>query len=410
MPLSDVIIEKGNGGLGRRVPSADGVVGVITTGVAVAGKLVLGTTYKLQGLSDAAAAGIDSAYDTTNTVLVYALLAELFRLNPSATVHLMVAPQATVMADLVDPTKQFGPKLITDAESSIVKLAIAINPATGYTPELEDGLDSQVFDAIGKAQLLAIYADSIHAPISAIGLEGVHFNGTATLAKDLRTLASNKVSVIIAQDASSPGAVAKPNHAAIGAWAGMISLAKVNENIGWPEKFALTDAKNKKWLKAGISGGIALNSFTPAQLDTLNDKGYIFARIIPQLPGVYFNDSFTCTTADDDYSRSEMNTTMDKAIKLVRGSIVAKLKSPLYVDEETGFLQAATVVDFETQAQAKVDDMKRDGEISGGSVYINPEQNVLGTDLLETEVEIVPVGSAHGIKVKIGFNNPFKTV
>lgn len=410
MALSKVKIIKGNGGLGRRNPSTDGVSGLITTGVAVASKLALGTTYELNSLDDAAVLGINAAYDTTNSVLVYEVLEELFRINPDATVFLLVAPQATAMADLVDPTKTFGPQILTDSGNSIVQLAVAYNPPGDYEETLATGLDAQVIATVAKAQLLAEYADSIDAPLSAIGIEGLHFNGTVTAALDLRTLASNKISVVIAQDASSAAATAKPNHAAIGTWLGAVSLAFVHENIGWPEKFALTDAKLSKWLKAGLSGGTALTSYTPAQLDQLDDKGYIFARSIAQLAGLYFNDSHTCTAVADDYSRVERNRTMDKAIKAVRGALVPKLNSPLLVDDETGFLQPFVVADFETLAQSKLDEMQRDGEISGGDVYINPEQNVLATDEIEAEVEITPVGLAHTITAKIGFNNPFKTV
>jgi hypothetical protein len=410
MGLSNVKIIKGNGGLGRRNPSTDGVTGVLTTGMAVAGKLTLGTTNKLNGLDDAEALGINAAYDTTNSVLVYAVLAELFRVNPDATVYLLVTPQTTAMADLVDPAKTFGPQILTDSGNSIVQLAVCFNPASAYEETLLTGLDSNVLAAVAKAQLLAEYADSIDSPLSAIGIEGLHFNGTIALAKDLRTLAGNKVSVIIGQDASSAAATAKPNHAAIGAWAGAVSLANVHENIGWPEKFPLTDAKNGKWLKAGLSGGTALTSYTPAQLDLLDDKGYIFARSIAQLAGLYFNDSHTCTALSDDYCRIERNRTMDKAIKVVRGALAPKLNSPLLVDEETGFLKPVVVADFETLAQSQLDIMQRSAEISGGTVYVNPEQNVLSSDIIEVDIEIVPLGLAHSIRVKIGFNNPFKTV
>lgn len=410
MGLSNVKIVKGNGGLGRRNPSTDGVSGLLTTGIAVAGKLTLGVTNELKSLDDAKAMGIDAAYDTDNSVLVYAALEELFRVNPDATVFLLVAPQTTAMADLVDPTKTFGPQILNDSGNSIIQLAVAYNPPADYEETLATGLDAQVIAAIPKAQLLADYADSIDAPLSAIGLEGLHFNGTVTAALDLRTLNANKVSVIIAQDASSAAATAKPNHAAIGSWLGMVSLASVQENIGWPEKFPLTDTKTGKWLKGGLSGGTALTSYTPAQLNQLDDKGYIFSRSIAQLAGLYFNDSHTCTEVKDDYSRVERNRTMDKAIKAVRGALVPKLNSPLLVDEDTGFLQPFVIADFETLAQSKLDEMRRAGEISGGSVYINPEQNVLTSDLLDVEVEIIPVGLAHTVKVKIGFNNPFKTV
>lgn len=409
MALSDLKIIKGNGGLGRRSPSKDGVIGLLTTGVAVSGKLALGTVYKLQQIEDLIALGVDADYDTTNLTLIYYQVSEIFRVNPDATVWLLVATIGTAMADLADPTKSYGPKIIQNSEYSLVQLGICLNTGVGYAETLTDGLDAQVFLTVAQAQLLADYADSMHAPLSAIVVEGLHFNGTATLAKDLRTLGANKVSVVIAQDKSSAAATAKPNHAAVGTVLGCISLAKVNENIGWPEKFGITNTKQGKWLKAGVSGGISLNSFTLAQLNILDDKGYIFARSIPQLSGLYFNNSYTATTIDDDYANIELNRTIDKAIKVVRGSLVPKLNSPLLVDSDTGFLQPVTIADFETQAQAALDLLQRDGEISGGEVYINPEQNVLSTNTLAVKVSVVPTGTAQTIEVEIGFNNPFKS-
>lgn len=408
MALADVKIIKSNGGLGRRNPSSDGVSGFLTTGVAVPGKLVLGTVYKLQNMQDVQAIGIDEAYDTANNVLLFYSLAEIFRVNPDITLYLMVAPQATTMADLLDPTKQYGPKLIAESEYSIVQLAVSFNPGGDYVPAPSGGLDGQVIAAVAQAQLLATYSEGLHAPISSIGLEGKGFNGTTTAATDLRTLASNKVSVIIGQDASSAAAVSHPNHAAIGTWLGCVSKAVVNVNIGWPEQFPLTDGLKAKWLKAGLSGGTSISSYTGQQLNQLDDKGYIFARVIPQFAGVYLNDSHTCTELADDYSRIEMNRTIDKAIKNIRAALAAKLLSPLMVDEQTGLLDPATVAVFETLAQSEVDAMKRASEISGGTVYINPEQNILANQTLEVDVEIVPTGLAHTIKVKIGFNNPYK--
>lgn len=408
MALSDVVIVKGNGGLGRRNPSTDGISGFITTGIAVPGKLVLSTTYKLQGMPDVEALGLNQAYDVTNGVLVFAQLAEMFRLNPNITLYFMLASQDSDMLELVSPTANIAPKLMADADNTIVQLAIGFNPPLGYTAVMQNGIDSQVLLTIAQAQLLTEYADTIHAPLSAVLIEGYGFGGNVTAAVNLRTLTSNKVTVVIAQDASAPEAITKPKHAAVGAYLAMVSLANVNENVGWPEKFILTDAKRGKWLKAGLSGGTVLTSFTNTQLNQLDDKAFVFARSIPQLPGLYFTDSHTCTTVADDYSRLEFNRTMDKAIKAVRSVLVAKLKSPLQVDAETGFLKPVTVADFETLAQAELNFLVRDAEISAAEVYINPAQNVLANGTLEVEVDIVPTGSAHTIRVKIGFTNPFK--
>ena len=47
--------------------------------------------------------------------------------------------------------------------------------------------------------------------------------------------------------------------------------------------------------------------------------------------------------------------------------------------------------------------MKRNGELSGYKVYINPRQRILQTSKLEVVLKIVPVGTMREIEVAIGF-------
>lgn len=49
-----------------------------------------------------------------------------------------------------------------------------------------------------------------------------------------------------------------------------------------------------------------------------------------------------------------------------------------------------------------LDQMKREGELSGYRVFINPKQKVLQNSKLEVIVKIVPVGTLREIEVKIG--------
>ena len=43
------------------------------------------------------------------------------------------------------------------------------------------------------------------------------------------------------------------------------------------------------------------------------------------------------------------------------------------------------------------------GELSEASVYIDPDQDIIGTDELVVQLELLPVGQAKKITVKIGF-------
>ncbi|WP_222931261.1 DUF2586 family protein, partial [Xanthovirga aplysinae] len=83
--------------------------------------------------------------------------------------------------------------------------------------------------------------------------------------------------------------------------------------------------------------------------------------------------------------------------------MLPNLNAPLYVDA-SGKLSADTVASFQSQAQLRVEQMAKEGELSAYSVNINPDQDVLSTSSLSIDVTLVPVGLAREIKVNIGFS------
>lgn len=405
MALNDVKIVKKTGGLKRRSPSEDGISGLVMHGVAVAGKVVLGTSYQLKSVTDAEDLGLDAAYDTANDVLVHYHISEFFRMNPDGELWILVAAQATAFADLADPTKTFGKKLLTDAGGTIRQLAIAFNPASGYVPTLLDGLDSQVFGAIAQAQLLAEEQQDIeHAPVVII-IEGREFNGTAAAAKDLRTLDASNVSVMIGSDAAV--AADFPKHAAVGTLLGAVSRAKVNESVSYVQKFNAADINLDKFTGIALSSDLAVSSYSQSSLATLNDKGYIFLRNLTGISGAYFNDSPTCALVTDDFATIENNRTFNKAHRLIRTALLPRLGSPLLVDQDTGKLQPEVAKDFEALGRAALDDMSREQEVSGFDVNVDENQDVLATSLLKVDFELTPTGTARTIEASIGFVNPF---
>lgn len=58
---------------------------------------------------------------------------------------------------------------------------------------------------------------------------------------------------------------------------------------------------------------------------------------------------------------------------------------------------------LETVAGKALKDMEKAGELSGYSVEIDPEQNVLSTSEVEIVIRQVAVGVMRKVKVKIGF-------
>ena len=414
MARPNVIINKLNGGLGRRAPNTDAIFGMVLSAPAITGtgNMANGTSYVFASIRDAMAIGITPDYDTTNHVLVYHHINRFFLRNPNATLYFMSAPQTAKLADMCDVTQNYAKKLLKDAAGKIKFVGVGRNPATGYTPTLSNGLDEDVLNAVPNAQ--AIY-DSEFAEFryASFLIEGRSFNGTAAAAQDLRTLTAENVSVTIAADPAISGAnAAYAGYAALGDVLGLISLAAVSQDPGeLNPAFNLQNAGLGMFVTAGLSSNLAISSYNDADLDQLNAKGYIFPDVIAGISGFYLSDSHTCSAiSNNDYAYIEANRTIEKAIFLSRTALLPKVKSRLKVDPATGQLDDDVRKSLEQTGVASLEPMQDDGDLSGGiDFYIDPSQNILSTSNLNVQATFVPVAIGRQITISIGFSNPFKS-
>lgn len=410
MALPSINIIRAGGGLGRREPSDDGICGIIMGGVATVATtstaaLPLNTSVKLQSTTDAKGYGLDSNYDTSNSVLVYYHIEEFFRMNPNGTLWLMLVGQAVTQTQMIDKAiTTNAKKLITDANGEIKVLATALNPAT-YAPTITSGIDADVISAILKAQQLIDEEKGEQRPIDII-IEGRAFTGTATALLNVRSTSpiAPQVHVCLAQDnvkAASLALYAK--HASVGTLLGTISLARVHENIGWVGKFRIDSPADNKFTMPGLSSSLPINSYTTTDLITLNDKGYIFLRKFNNVSGAYWNDSSSCTLSSDDYAYLENNRVINKAHRLVYAAYVPYQNAPLKVDS-AGKLSPEVIAMYESVGNQILANMLNDGEISAGAIYIDPDQNVLSTSKLMIKIRIVPIGTNRTMEVNIGLS------
>jgi len=379
--LNDVVINKLSGGLGRRTPEQDMVSGLLFSGVTTdeleADKVVL-----LASLEDAGAYGITESNDLGGQS-VYYQIQQFFRMNPSGDLYIMKTA-ATSYENIAGKAKDMQEK----ANGNIRQLAIIF---AGETTTF-----AQTLAAVAAAQTQAKFAYEDYMPFEVI-LEGKGFSSDDTTS--LAGLGAENVSVVIAMDVEKSEKY--PNSAAVGLALGAISKAKVSENIAWIEKFNLT---GEGFAKAGFVGGEEVK--TLGILGDLNEKRYIFARTHTGLPGVYFNDSATCTTGTSDFAYVENNRTINKATRLLRTALLPKLASPVLVDID-GKLPQSVSKSFEGLCRSALEGMIANQEVSAFDVYVDPKQNILATSELKVKAEITPVGTARKIMVDLGFKNPF---
>lgn len=214
---------------------------------------------------------------------------------------------------------------------------------------------------------------------------------------------NSNVSMVIGQDLTEDGeakAVAAnmgdAQLGAVGTLIGSISLAKVNESIAWVQKF------NCAFDTVGFQDGTPLNALTTGELDTLDSKQFIYLVKYDGIAGSYWSDSHTLDIATSDYATIEAERTIDKACRGVRTYLLPQLGAPVYLTSD-GKLRRDTLDSLQNTASQALEQMERDGELSGYAVEIDPEQNVLANSTLEFVIKNVAVGVMRRIKIKIGY-------
>jgi len=398
--MGGVNIVYGNGGIGRRPAVDDAISGMIANAIA-AGTFTLGTVYGFRSAQDAIDIGIDADYDADNGILVYEHIKEFFRMNSSGTLYFMGVAQATSFANLVDPTVSTSAiKLLRAAEGKVKQLGVVYNPTAAVTDT------TALMAAIPKAQLLVAQSQQEFMPVRII-LEGKGFDsGDIT---GLRDQNANGCSVMVGQTGNDDIQAIDATYGAVGTALGALSLAKVNENIGWVGKFNLL-GDNLQSIKIG---GVAYNTLSPTVIQDMDDAGYIFFLKHQNQAGIYMNFSHTADVTTSDYCTLENGRTMDKAGRLIRSAILPYLNSPVLIDPSTGKIAGPTAAAMQAAGNRAIQPMFQANEISGPDpdgpnppFTIDPDQDILSTSDLIGKLVIVPVGVAAEITLEIGFTNP----
>lgn len=384
MALNDVVFVKGEGGLARQAEGEDHISGILFFG---SKPLLWGSddVKQLFSIKQAEDAGI---VDTGSTAVWHYHIAEFFRIQPNSGLYVGIYDVQ------VSGAEDFNEVLDMQqmADGKIRQLAVYYTGA--------DFATSQITALQAKAQQL--YTE--HQPLVILYAPDISDTADATTLADLRALTAPYVAVCIGQDGNATGksiftALGK-SVTCIGAMLGAVSRAQVHENIGWVANFNMAETELDV---IALANGDAIKDLTATELTAINTKGYIFLRKHIGRVGSYFNDSFTAVAATSDYATIENNRTIDKAVRGIRTALLPALNSPLRVDRTTGKLSSDVVKYFENLASSALETMDKAGEVSGFSVTVNPDQNILSTSKLVIDVKIVPVGVAREIEVGISF-------
>lgn len=385
--MNNVTFTIQSGGLGRPLAGEDHVSSLVTfmdnadipSGFTTTDRIK--TVYSIQ---DAIDFGITSDSSVDEVKALNYNISELFRVNKKAICFVGIGDNDPIDYSFIETVQNF-------AEGKIRQFGVITHStefASGTVTNLNTSCSNMAEE--NKPVIVLLGCDTSGIPLSSLA--------------DLRALGKKYVSVVIMQDGGSTGATLAATLGTslpdVGAILGLVSAAKVNENIGWPNKFNLVTSTELD-VPAFGDGSLVKNQVA-SLLDQINTKGWIFGVKHIGLAGTYANDSHTSTGVSDDFAYIENNRTIQKAVRGVRAFLIPDLNAPLYINTD-GTLAEETLAHFKNTASRALEQMQRDGEISAFEVNINPTQDVLSTSTLNIGISVIPVGVARQIAVNIGF-------
>lgn len=375
------------GGLGRPLAGEDHISSLVTylpntdlpAGFTTTDRIKL--TYSV---NDAETLGIVSTSAVAAIKVLHYAISECYRVNKKAVLYIGLFDNTSIDYSKIETVQLFADKKVRQFG--------VVTHATAYNSTTINSLNTSCENMFNEK-----------AP--AIVVLGCDTSATALASlPDVRALGKENVSLVIGQDGAGVGAglytsltKSIPN---VGLVIGLLSKAKVNENIGWISKFNVVTGTEMD--VPALGNGALVKNQTETLLTAIDGKGLIFFKKESGVAGTYANDSHTATTITSDFAYIESKRTIQKAIRGVRSYVTPGLGAPLFLNAD-GTLTEETIAYFKNESSRALEQMQRDGEISAFEVAIDTAQNVVSTSELQIGISVVPVGVARKIAVSIGF-------
>jgi hypothetical protein len=178
----------------------------------------------------------------------------------------------------------------------------------------------------------------------------------------------------------------------MGTYCGKLAARKVHEGPDAVRYGSITAATALK--PEGINDG---------HIETLKNAGYVTARQIIGLTGIYITSGQMMSEEGSDYDLVERRRVMDKACRQIRAAQLFSVNDTVKVGAD-GSPEGLQMLVAQSESPLRI--MKTDGEISSGTVVIPEGQNILSTKTVRTKIRIVPLGKMSYIENEIAYSNP----
>lgn len=402
MKLPGIKIQFAKGVLGGFNTSEDGVLGLLATAAAVAGKFELNKPYKITGMAEVAKLGLVKGHVQNGRL--YKTLSEFYtEAGEGTALWIMGMAAATRVSDwfTTDAEGKYPAALLLDSAKGEIKGLLTSYSGTA-TPALVEGLGNDVMSAVIKAQLFAKnYTDLKYAPVFVL-MEGWGFAGSVTALPDLSSSDCNRVGILIGDTIGKTQPGYSNYGAAIGVLGGRVAKSAVHINVARVADGALSITE--AWV---VDEAAEVADFTG-----LNEKGYLCFRYHQGKGGYYFTDDHLATAVEDDCHFLTRRRTIDKAYRIAYTALLNVLLDNVPTDNDNklqrpwcksveGMVESAIAGQMTGAGELSADKLNKDDR--GVVCFINPNQNILATGKLQVVIKVRPFGYARYIDVTLGF-------
>lgn len=387
--LPRIKIQYMNGQLGTVGESPDGLFAIVCSAVAVTSTFTLEKAYGIQRMEDLLALGVTKE----NNPRLYKHIEDFYNEAEDGTkVIVYGVPKTAKMTALCEKTSGSIRNLITSQNGALRGIFVARDDNSTSVTTTE-GLDSDVYTALAKAQQLAEWATTeLYAPLFIV-LEGRNYTGTNQ--KDLSEQSCNRVAILIGDTES--GSV----NACIGTMAGRLAGLPVQRNIGRTKDGALFPTE--------MYIGAKKVDESDSVISDLYDKCYIIPRKYVGRSGYFFADDNLACDPTDDYAHLAPRRVIDKAYRIAYDTMLDMMLDELNVNED-GTLQTGIIKSWQQTVENRINrEMTANGELSasedgnGCVCFIDPKQNVLSTSKVVVTLKVRPFAYGRYIDVNLGF-------
>lgn len=299
--LPGIDIQFQNGNLQLVEPSADGVFGVVASGVSTL-DIGYNDPVSVRSMQDVSNLGIVDDVDNHH---LFKFLVDFYKNAPSGSkIWIFLIKRGELMSDqfTYNPSYEGTPvkTLLDAANGEISGLFTVWTPDNTVDLSNVNGFDNDVWNTRNEAQdFVHDYLAEKKVPVWVV-IEGYNLTKPASDLPDLNEGATNSIQIFVGANEEDI------MNCSLGAYAGRLAVSKVSQNPGRKKAGPVYDTQC--WIRD--------KKVETYDIDTLHDKGYVTFRRHPKTSGYFITDCPMACDSTTDYGKLTRRRTINKAFVL----------------------------------------------------------------------------------------------